>query len=190
MVAATSAEAVDAGDFRLVVGLNVGAGAAGRNLGRFAGMLPGASAALEEIAGIEQRLQPGSILAELVYLPEKLRSANVVVRPPIREYEVGLQTSAHPGTARFIPLDELAVRINHGRFTLIWDAEDGEQPREVIDCAGHMLNHSRAPAICPFLSENGRDGTAQLTGFDWGPARNFPFLPRIESGRCVLRLAR
>jgi thiopeptide-type bacteriocin biosynthesis protein len=189
LVAAPSAAAVDAGDFRLVVGPNVGATAAGRNLGRFADMLgPEATAALAELARAEERLLPGTVLAELVCLPEKMRTANVVVRPLVRSFEVGLPASAHRGTARFIPLDELFVRVRLGRFALIWRDGRGE-PREVTACAGHMLNHVRAPAVCRFLADLSRDGMALLNGFDWGPARTLPFLPRVQAGRCVLSLA-
>ncbi|GAB7184640.1 hypothetical protein ATKI12_4471 [Kitasatospora sp. Ki12] len=187
-VAAPSAAAVDAGEFLLVVGANIGAGAAGRNLGRFAGMLPGAVPALAEAVAAERALDPGRVLAELVYLPEKARSANVVVRPTVRDHEVGIRTSAADGPARFIPLDELAVRITDGRFALVWDDGTGAV-REVAVCAGHMLNHSRAPAVCRFLADLSHDRTALLTGFDWGPARGFPRLPRITSGRIVLRPA-
>ncbi|MFJ8621999.1 lantibiotic dehydratase [Kitasatospora sp. NPDC093550] len=211
MVAAPSAAAVDAGDFRLVVGANIGAGAAGRNLGRFAGMLPGAVPALAEVAAAEGALDPGRVLAELVYLPEKTRSANVVVRPTVRDHEIGIRTSAEDGPARSIPLVELAVRITDGRLTLVWDegasgggpgakgtGEHGTRAvsrtaprtvREVTVCSGHMLNHSRAPAVCRFLADLSHDGTAQLTGFDWGPARHFPYLPRVTRGRIVLRPA-
>ncbi|MEV5974864.1 lantibiotic dehydratase [Streptomyces sp. NPDC051921] len=188
MVSAASPAALDAGDFHLVVGPNVGAGAAGRNLGRFAGMLPGAVPALRDIADAEHTVEAGRVLAELVYLPERTRSANVVVRPAIRDHEVGIRTSAADGPARPIPLDQLAVRVTNGRFALVWDDGAGER-REVGVCSGHMLNNVRAPAVCRFLAEVSRDGTAQVVGFDWGPARDFPYLPRVTSGRVVLRPA-
>lgn len=188
MVAAPSAAAVDAGDFQLVVGANIGAGAAGRNLGRFAGMLPGAVPALAKVAAAERALDPGRVLAELVYLPEKTRSANVVVRPTVRDHEIGIRTGAEDGPARCIPLDEVTVRVTNGRFALIWDDGTGAV-QEVAVCAGHMLNHSRAPAICRFLADMSRDGIAQLAGFDWGPARSFPYLPRVTCGPIVLRPA-
>ncbi|MFF2122597.1 lantibiotic dehydratase [Kitasatospora sp. NPDC058184] len=188
MVAAPSPTAIDAGDFRLVVGANTGAGAAGRNLGRFAGVLPEAVPALAGIADAEQALDPERVQAELVYLPEKTRSANVVVRPAVRDHEIGIRTSAEPGPTRWIPLDELAVRVTDARFALIWDDRTGTV-REIAVRAGHMLNHSRAPAVCRFLADLSRDGTALLTGFDWGPARRFPYLPRVTRGPLVLRPA-
>src|SRR5260370_9389228 len=33
------------------------------------------------------------------------------------------------------------------------------------------------------------DGKVMFSSFDWGPAESFPYLPRIQSGRIVLRSA-
>jgi thiopeptide-type bacteriocin biosynthesis protein len=52
-----------------------------------------------------------------------------------------------------------------------------------------MLNPAEAPAAARFLAEVGRDGRAQLGGFSWGPAAGFPYLPRVQAGRIVLRPA-
>src|SRR5262249_31318890 len=61
---------------------------------------------------------------------------------------------------------------------------------EVIPCAGHMLNNFGAPDVCSFLDDLRRDGVAQLSFFDWGPASGLPVLPRVQVGRVVLSLAR
>lgn len=188
-VAAASAQAIDAGDFAVVVGPNVGAAAAGRNLGRFAELLgTEGGAALRRIARAEQRQRPDRVFAELIFPPERARTANVVTRPQTRDHQIGLRASAHPDGMRTIPLDELVVRVTAGRFALLWQAP-GAPPRRVEVCAGHMLNHKRAPALCRFLADVGRDGMVQLNGFDWGVARDFPYLPRLQAGRVVLRLA-
>jgi thiopeptide-type bacteriocin biosynthesis protein len=84
-----------------------------------------------------------------------------------------------------IPLDELVIGVRHGRFYVRWLARDAD----VIVCAGHMLNNMQAPAIVRFLAEISRDRTAQPSAFDWGPASSYPFLPRVQVGRIVLRPA-
>jgi thiopeptide-type bacteriocin biosynthesis protein len=53
-----------------------------------------------------------------------------------------------------------------------------------------MLNNARAPVAMRFLDDMSRDGQAQFGAFDWGPAADFPFLPRVQAGRVVLSLAR
>lgn len=53
-----------------------------------------------------------------------------------------------------------------------------------------MLNAQRAPELCRFLAEVGRDARTPLHGFSWGPASTFAFLPRVEVVRAVLSPAR
>src|SRR5262249_18712043 len=108
LIGASSAAALDRGDFTVVVGPNLGALAAGRNLGRFANLLgPGGAAALEQIAAAELAHAPDQLWAEVVYLPPNFRSANVVIRPAVRPYELPLGVTPGVPTSHVIPLDEL-----------------------------------------------------------------------------------
>ena len=187
-VAAPSATAIDAGEFQIIVGPNLGAFAAGRNLGRFADLLgPEAEAALDRIARAESERIPDRLRAELVYLPQDYRLANLAVRPAMRSHEIIFGTNAGVSPSEVIPLNELVVGIRNGRFYVRWLVEDVE----VIACAGHMLNSRvAAPAAFRFLEDISRDGQAQLNLFDWGTAADFLFLPRVQAGRIVLSLAR
>jgi lantibiotic biosynthesis protein len=186
-VVATSPAAIDAGEFQIILGPNLGAQTAGRNLGRFADLLGSkAVAALREAAGVEAQPQPGRIVAEIVYLPAQPRSANVAIRPLVRDYEIALGTMPSAPADRVVPLDELIVGLSGERFTVRWPAADVE----VEVSAAHMLNNVQAPPVCQFLEAVSRERTAQLAGFDWGPANSFPFVPRVQHGRAVLALAR
>jgi lantibiotic biosynthesis protein len=185
-VAARSSAALDAGQFQVIIGPNLGASSAGRNLGRFADLLgPDAQQFLEQTARAEEQQSPSCIWAELVYGPRRFRSANVLIRPAVRSHEITLGAASGVDGERVIPLNELVVGVRKGRFYLRWPTEN----KEVVVCAGHMLNTLRAPTVCRFLSDLSREGTAQLSPFDWGPAAGFPFLPRVQVGRIVLRPA-
>ncbi|HVR95342.1 MAG TPA: lantibiotic dehydratase [Thermoanaerobaculia bacterium] len=186
LVAARSAAAIDAGDFKLVVGPNLGATAAGRNLARFAELLaPEAPNALERCAAAEQAHTRDRLWAEIVYLPANLRSANVVIRPPIRSYELPVGVSAGVPASGVIPLDQLVVGIEESRFYVRWPAAG----KRILFSSGHMLNSHGAPALVRFLLDASVDGQTVFTSFDWGPAEGFPYLPRVEVGRSVLRPA-
>jgi thiopeptide-type bacteriocin biosynthesis protein len=186
-VVAASAANVDAGRFQVVVGPNLGASAAGRNLGRFAPLLEEkAAAALEQLGRAELAHHPDNLCVELVYLPRRFRSANVSIRPHPRRYEIVVGTTAGLDPDRVIPLDELVVGVRNDRFYLRWPAHDAH----VIGCAGHMLNNMQAPAVCRFIDDMRRDGQAQFSSFDWGSAAGLPVLPRVQVGRVVLSLAR
>src|SRR5439155_5812768 len=71
------------------------------------------------------------------------------------------------------------------RFNIHWLTDY----TDIVITSGHMLNNMQAPAICRFLAELSRESAAQLSSFDWGPARSFPLLPRVQVGRVVLREA-
>lgn len=185
LVAAASRASLDAGDFELTIGPTIGSMAAGRMLGRFADFVPGAEAALRRIASSESARTPGRVMAELAYAPRSQRLANVSTRPNVRPYEIAIGVTSGLDPSRTIPVDELAVGIRDGRFCVRW-AATGE---EVVLTAGHMLSHARAPTVCKFLADVGRNGVCQLSGFQWGPASSFPFLPRVRSGRMILSLA-
>lgn len=186
-VLAHSADEIDRGEFRLVIGPNIGAQAAGRNLGRFADLLgPAATNALTRIAMAVRERQPDRLHAELVYLPQTPRTANVAVRPPIHDYEVVTTTTPGVETHHAIALSELLVGVRAERFYVRWP----HAPGDIMVHTGHMLNPRGAPEACRFLEEVARDERASLVGFSWGPAGDLPFLPRVELDRVVLSLAR
>jgi thiopeptide-type bacteriocin biosynthesis protein len=186
LIAAESSAAIDADEFDLVIGPNLGAWSAGRTFGRFAHLHPSGRDLLEQALREEEaNSEPDHIWAEVVYLPRKVRAANVAVRPPLRTYEVAFGISA--GVAREFVLhpDDLVVGVENNRFYVRWLPRD----KRVKFASGHMLNHLGAPAMAQFLLQVGYDGQTPLTSFDWGPAEGFPFLPRVQVDRIVLRPA-
>jgi thiopeptide-type bacteriocin biosynthesis protein len=185
LVAARSGEAIDEGDFTLVIGPNLGAWAAGRSFGRFAHLEPDrgtecvrACARAEDAAHAEDAL-----CVEVVFLPANARLANVTIRPAVRSYEIVF--GASPGVPEVVPLEELLVGVANGRFYVRWPAAG----KRLHFTSGHMLNPHTAPAVAQFLLQVSHDGAVVFSGFDWGPAEEFPFLPRVRSGRIVLRPA-
>ncbi len=187
LVAAPGAKAIDTGEFLAVVGPNLGAWAAGRNFGRFAHLhgpegvdLLRSAASREEADHLQDRLW-----VEVVFLPSNVRSANVAIRPPIRPYEVVFGVSPGVPDSNVVPLGELVVGLDEGRFYVRWPAA-GKRLQFV---SGHMLNPHGAPAVAQFLMQVSHDATIAFTSFDWGPAEGFPFLPRVQAGRVVLRPA-
>ncbi len=182
-VVAELATELDKGRFQIVVGPNLGAIAAGRNLGRFADLLgEEATTALRELATAESSQHPDCLWTELGYLPHRFRFANVAVRPHPRLYEITIGTTPGRPPDRTIPLDELVVGTRGGRFYVRWPARGAE----VLACTGHMLNNMQAPDVCRFLDDLRRDGRAQFSSFDWGSAATLPVLPRVQVGRIVL----
>ena len=186
LVAARSSAEIDNGNFTVVVGPNLGAMAAGRNLARFADMLrPDGPKALKQIYHHEQAQTPDHLWAELVYLPANFRSANVVIRPPVRAYEIPLGVTPGVSASHVIPLDELVVGVDQDGFYVRWPAAG----KRVMFSSGNMLTLHNAPPVGRFLIDITNDGKAVFSTFDWGMVESFPYLPRVQAGRVVLRLA-
>jgi len=187
LVGARSAAAIDEGDFSIVVGPNLGGWAAGRNFGRFAYMSAGAARTdLRSAAAAEQSAhRQDHLWVEVVYLPSNIRSANVAIRPAIRTHEVTFGVSPGVAADHVIPLEELVVGVTDNRFHIRW-TRTGQRLHFV---SGHMLNPMGAPIAAQFLLQVAHDGVIPFVSFDWGPAEGFPFLPRVQAGRIVLRPA-
>jgi len=182
-IAATSIQAVDHGDFLAVVGPNLGAPAAGRNLGRFADLLGGpAYAALRDLAGRAATAAHPAVLAELTYRPLRDQSANVAVRPAIHACEIPFDVTPSAAAGDQVALGDIFVGLEPGRLRLYCPARDAE----IIAVQGHMLNGHRTPPIGRFLLDVAADGACQFWPFDWGMATLLPALPRVQSGRIVL----
>lgn len=185
-IAASSAADIDNGNFQIIIGPNLGAQAAGRNLGRFADLIgPEGRTLLQQIAAAEAHHVKEEIEAEIVYLPPNQRMANVVIRPAVRPYEVPFGVMAAVDASKTIALSDLVAGVENNRFYVRWK-RTGQRVRFT---SGHMLTHHGAPAVIRFLSEVSSDGRMMFNSFDWGPVENFPFLPRVQKGRTVLRPA-
>jgi len=188
LIAARSADAIDRGDFLAVIGPNLGGWAAGRNFGRFAHLHPspkGPSVLVRTAEAEQATHRCDHLWVEVVYLPSNTRLANVAIRPPVRSHEVVFGVSPGVAASAIVPLEELVVGVASDRFYVRWPA--GERLLHFV--SGHMLHHHSAPSVAQFLLQVSHDGLVPFTSFDWGPAEGFPFLPRVQIGRIVLRPA-
>ncbi len=185
LIAAQSAAAIDADEFDLIVGPNLGAWSAGRTFGRFAHLHPSGRDLLEQaIRGEEAKSEPDHIWAEVVYLPRKVRAANVAVRPSLRTYEVTFGISAGVAQEFVLHPDDLVVGVENNRFYVRWLPGD----KRVRFTSGHMLNHLSAPAMAQFLFRWGTTARRRSPRSIGGRREGFPF-PRVQVDRIVLRPA-
>src|SRR5581483_9521622 len=191
-LSAHSRQAIDRGEWTVIVGRNCGTPNAGRTFGRFYDLLgePGLQA-LRTLCEREERLLPDVIFAELSYQPLHARLANVAIRPPLRTYEIAVGTTPSVPPEKVLSLGDLVVGVQNGRFYL----RSLRLGKQVRVCQGHMLNITKAPNVCRFITEIAGDGIPLLSSFDWGAAEHAPFLPRLvmkagEKARLVISPAR
>ncbi len=185
-VAAPSLAELNAGNFQVIVSPYTGADPAGRALARFYNLLgPEAVAAIERLAREEKACWPGQLLAEIAYLPSDDHSNHIGVRAAIRRHEIPIGTSPGVDRSNVIPADDLLVGLRGNRFYL----RSISRGVEVWACSTNLVNTFLSPNVCRFLDEVSDERNDHAFPFDWGAARDLPFLPRVRVGRTILRPA-
>lgn len=176
-------EALNRGEYTLVLGPNPGSSGAGKTFGRFIDLM-GVSFKnmFNEIHEEEQRLSPGKLLAEISYLPSAARSTNVVLTENFRTYEIGIGTNHTVPEDQQIHVSDLMVGVRDDKFYL----KSRKHNCEVIPTAGHMLNYQGAPNVYRFLVEVSQEGYRQWSTLEWGVMDQSPFTPRLRYGNIVL----
>jgi thiopeptide-type bacteriocin biosynthesis protein len=182
-LAATSAEALARGNFRVLLGTAAGPSGA-RLLGRFCHADPQLAAHVESHLRAEDALHPQAIFAEVVHLPES-RMGNVLARPVLRAYEIPYL--GRPGVAvdRQIPATDLRVSVVGNEIVL----RSARLDRRVIPRLTSAHNYHMGTGIYKFLCLLQGHGIAEGLTWDWGPLRDAPELPRVVCGRLILARA-
>jgi thiopeptide-type bacteriocin biosynthesis protein len=157
-----------------------------RLLGRFAVWSEDLAERVREELRVEEALRPAAVFAEVVHQPELSRSANVVVRPRLREHEIVLCATPGVGEEGRLRVDDLTVRVDGDRVVL----RSRRLGREVLPRLSCAHNYGvKQIALYRFLCAAQDQGGGPGAGFDWGPLSDAPFLPRVRCGRVILSLA-
>ncbi|MDQ3952771.1 MAG: lantibiotic dehydratase, partial [Actinomycetota bacterium] len=184
-IAAPSGEAVDRGDFRLL--LHGASGPSGARLtGRFCHADPAVDAAVREHLRAEEALRPEIAFAEIVHLPEG-RSGNILARPVLRDYEIPFlgRSGAPPGAQ--VPVTDLTVSVEGQKVVL----RSRRLGREVAPRLSSAHNYTlRSLGIYRFLCTVQAQGVAEGVVWNWGAFNAASFLPRVVYGKTVLHRAR
>jgi lantibiotic biosynthesis protein len=183
---ATSAEAIDRGDWLAVIS-PMGVVPGGRSFGRFHRLLPpGVTDRLRAFLDLEAELDPGPVFAELSYRPGETRMRNVNGHAHLRRYEIPVDIEPAVPDDRVLPLDDLLVGVDDGRFTI----RSRRLRRTVVAVQSHMLSPVRAPNVCRFLLEVSADRYRPIWSFRDPVFGRLPYCPRIARGKIVLSPAR
>jgi thiopeptide-type bacteriocin biosynthesis protein len=182
-IAASSPEAIDKGEFRVLIQAASGPSGA-RLLGRFCHADPTLEEFVQEHLNLEEALHPDVIFAEVVHLPES-RLGNILARPVLRSYEIPYLGRSSLDIEHQIPIDELLVAVVGDEMVL----RSARLGRRVIPRLTSAHNFHASHGTYQFLCSLQGQGTAQPLAWDWGPLGNAPRLPRVVCGRLVLSRA-
>jgi thiopeptide-type bacteriocin biosynthesis protein len=107
---------------------------------------------------------------------------NVLARPILRGYEIPYLGRASVPPEGQIPVTDLLVSVLDEQIVLR-SARLGRRVLPRLTCAH---NFGASQGIYRFLCALQAQGTAGDLGWDWGPLRDAPFLPRVVTGKLVL----
>ncbi|MEK3949864.1 lantibiotic dehydratase [Paenibacillus sp. FSL H7-0703] len=180
---ASDQQALDQGQYTLLLAPNQGSDAAGKTFGRFLDLFGEPfNDIFSSIQLEEQRLQPEKLLAGISYLPSSGRSANVVLTKQTRPYEIAIGTNHTMPEDRQIHISDLVVGVRNDHFYL----KSKSRNREVIASPGHMLNAELTPNIYRFLVEVSDNGYRHWSPLEWGFVAHAPFTPRLRYKHIIL----
>jgi lantibiotic biosynthesis protein len=183
-----SGASIDRGDYRLVVGPAVGIEGAFRSICRFDGSRDARVSQLRRLHSADaQEVASKTRLAGIRYRPYTGIVGNLTEGASAWGWyvDVGFGKS-NDGNDESIPIDELAVGVNSGRFYLRWTRTD-----EIVRIQqSDMISFASLPELVRTLIGISSHGVSRLHRLDIDWARHLPFLPRIATGRVVLQPAR
>ncbi|MGQ4510797.1 thiopeptide-type bacteriocin biosynthesis protein [Streptomyces sp. DW26H14] len=184
-VVANGLEALDAGDFTLVLSPYAATPLAGIAFGRFAHLLEQDGRLRKTVRAAAPR-RPGALPVQVHYRPAADRHGNVGQAPDWLDHRVTVGTHVEPGPGT-LGLDDLLVGAGPREFRIF----SKRLGREVSPQIFHALRRDlSAPNAVRFLEEAVTLGQHRLRPWDWGSLASAPFLPAIRVGRVVLCPAR
>ncbi|MBP2473993.1 thiopeptide-type bacteriocin biosynthesis protein [Crossiella equi] len=180
-----SAQHVDEGEFRLVIGPNPGSYQAGGTAGRFCGLLPDLAEVLRAHWADRAAEAEPVVYANLVYQPRARRAANVANAPALTGTHIPIGLPDSPGVPA-LRLADLGLVADLERLHVV-HLRTGQA---VVPVCHTMLSpDAQAPNVARLLYELGLEGGRLWEPWHWGAATDFPRLPRVVHGRTVLRPA-
>lgn len=131
---------------------------------------------VHNIVEIEEEINKGAILAEIVHLPEA-RTGNILQRPHLRTYEIPyLGKSSLPEEFQ-IPIEDLLVSVQNNSIVL----RSKKLNKQIIPRLGNAHNYGNSSLpIYQFLCELQNENKRSWIGFEWNNIhKQQSFLPRV-----------
>ncbi len=161
----------------------IGGSSAGNLLGRFANGNNKINDILQTITKAEKELNPNSILAEIVHLPES-RTGNILHRPQLRDYEIPYLAQSSLPKENQIMVSDLMVSVHNERISL----RSKKHNKEVLPRLTNAHNYSfNALPVYHFLCDMQTQDNEGGLYFSWGALEGmYSFLPRVEYQNVIL----
>jgi thiopeptide-type bacteriocin biosynthesis protein len=159
-------------------------GSAARYFGRFAAWNHDLTEALRRHLQDEEQAYPGTILAEIVHMPDTSRIGNLLLRPVLRRHEIPFCGRSGAAEDQLIALSDLYVSVRGGRVVL----RSRKLGAEILTrlSTAHNYTAPKQLAVYRFLASLQAQGETVAAAWNWGALADAKFLPRVEYGSIIL----
>ncbi|OOV17356.1 lantibiotic dehydratase family protein [Flavobacterium sp. LM4] len=139
---------------------------------------------VEEIVAIENNLNPNTILAEIVHLPED-RIGNVLMRPSLRNYEIPFLSRSTKSYEEQIPISDLLISIKNNRIFLRSKKLNKEICPRLTTAHNYKLSNL---SIYRFLCDMQSVDKRKSLTFEWNAmiSSSLTFFPRVIYKNIIL----
>lgn len=151
-------------------------------LSRFAHAEPSLVPLLSKHLAQQEAQEPDTLFAEFVHLPPG-RESNIVLRPPLRRYEVPYGSAPSVDPSCQVPVSDLTVTVRAGQIQLRSQARS--RAVKVSVCTAHDPDSSVNLPLYRFMSVLAAQDMPVLQ-WSWGALSQAAFLPRVRIGRVVV----
>ena len=139
---------------------------------------------LDTIAKQEEKLAGNSILAEIVFLPNR-RAGNILSRPSLYKYEIPIICQGSTDQAHIILLSDLFIKVRNNKVVLY----SKKLQKEIIPRLSSAHNYNYGMAIYRFLCDLQNQDDYLNIQWDWGKLKSRKYLPRVTYKHLILSRA-
>ncbi|WP_125152330.1 lantibiotic dehydratase [Clostridium rectalis] len=179
LIVKTTSKDKEENKYRYYLGPNLGSNTAGKSFGRFSYMMEEEKKCFNNIAEneLERTMSNDYITCELVYLPNRVRIANVARNIHGSDYELALFTNSSKDDKHKLSLDDILIGLDNNKFY----AKSKSLNKKLVITMNNMLNTELAPNAIRFLSDINYDGKRSWFQFPWkNILKDSIFIPKVQ----------
>ena len=175
-IIAPSKDAINQGQYDIVVNPSAGSFQEGLTLGRFADILDeDTNRNMEKMSLKNLELNENILMVDVTYIPTYGRTANIMMSKNFLPYEMAIGTNVQEGKLQ-VELNDLYVSADNERLFL----KSKKYGKEVAIATSNMLNFAGAPNLFRLLKDLSFEKKYYWQPFEWDTGSEQIYLPRLR----------
>lgn len=178
---AESEEAIDKGNYRLILNPTVASPQAACTFGRFFALWDATKVeTMRDFLKKEEALIPYAAFVEASFLPDSARTSNVCFQAKVRNYQ--LPFHYHEANEQTLTLSDIYVGATQEKLYLF----SKKLHKPLMVTLSTSVNPDLAPPFLKFILAISRAHFSPFSNFPWHAASNASYLPRIRYENVIL----